>query len=205
MNLPSLSLSLFPSLLQNQMETPNRRRTRAARRGRQLCRLPASLRRCLALLERVALRGRCCRPDAPRRTPLGHRHLLPAGGSRCCPPEARLARRLLRHLSEQSHASGHDVARHAPATRWLLCPTTCAASTAAHVGRQCATARTFACDESQRQQRSGLRAQQQQPPEIADSQSAPQSRQSPTTQRSDGGRGRGVARACWGAGGAGRS
>lgn len=162
MNLLSLSLSLLlfvsllPCLLQNQMETPNGRRTGAARRGRQLCRLPASLRRCLALLERVALRGRRCRPDAPRCTPLGHRYLLQAGSSCCCPPEARLASRLLRHLSKQSHASGHDVAGYATATWWLLCPTPSAATTAAHVGRQCATARTFASDESQRQQRSRL-------------------------------------------------
>jgi len=93
------------------MEASDGGGTGIARRGGQLCRLPAALRRCHALFERLAVRGRRCRPIAPRRPALGDRHLLPPGGRRRRPAEARPAR-LVPHVSDE-YAAGHGAARNA--------------------------------------------------------------------------------------------
>lgn len=66
------------------METPNRSRPRAARRGRQLRCLPTALRRS-TIHRRVAI----CRPNStPRRSPsVRRRHVLPTSCGRCRPPK----------------------------------------------------------------------------------------------------------------------
>lgn len=88
-----------------------------AGRGWKLCGLPAALRRCHALFERLAIRGRRCRPIAPRGHALRDRYLLPPG-SRCSGHAKAFASRLVPHVSIK-HTAGHVATGHArsPATR----------------------------------------------------------------------------------------
>lgn len=82
-----------------------------AGRGWKLCGLPAALRRCHALFERLAIRGRRCRPIAPRGHALRDRYLLPPG-SRCSGHAKAFASRLVPHVSIK-HTAGHVATGHA--------------------------------------------------------------------------------------------